>query len=222
METNELKDLWKDYNHKLDRVLELNNQVLMESRLKKAKTGMRKILIYRGIETVIFLLIVIGLWSYIIPNFALSAPVISALILNIFALIGLAGSIGQIVLIISLDYSQPILTIQKNIAKIQTHGIQLLKILLLSIPFYLTYIFLGAELLLGIDLFKYGNPAWFATNTFFSLFLCFPVYWLIKQLGENPTKHHWIMKIIEGFGIKHISSVINLLDEIESFENSHA
>ena len=69
----------------------------------------------RIIEGVAFFAIIVLLGQYIATDFSLSAPTISAVVLTIFAIVGLAGNIGQIVLISKIDYAKPVSHLQKDI-----------------------------------------------------------------------------------------------------------
>ena len=133
MELEELKKSWSDYHEKLDRNLRLNQSILKEINLNKMKSKMRRMMTFRVAEALCFLVIVIALWGFIAANLSLSAPIISALILTIFGTIGLAGSIGQIILIGKIDYSSSVILIQKQLARIKSHGIQALKLIMFSI-----------------------------------------------------------------------------------------
>jgi hypothetical protein len=103
------------------------------------------------------------LWKYIAAGFTFSAPIISAFILTVFAIIGLAGNIGQIVLISNIDYSKPISQLQTDFYRVCAHKLQLTKLLLVSVPFYLAYVFIGFDLFFGIDLYQYleQHMIWF-------------------------------------------------------------
>ena len=118
MELEELKSLWSDYDKKLNKNLKLNLNILKELNLDKTKSNMRKMMIRRIAETLCFLITVIALFNFIAANFSLSAPTISACILNIFCIIGLAGSIGQIALVGMIDYSGPVTSIQKQLSQL--------------------------------------------------------------------------------------------------------
>ena len=68
----------------------------------------------RIIESVAFFAIIVLLGQYIATDFRLSAPTISAVVLTIFAIVGLAGNIGQIVLISKIDYAKPVVTVHQG------------------------------------------------------------------------------------------------------------
>jgi hypothetical protein len=219
MELEELKNLWSDCHKKLDRNLRLNCTILKEINLNKMKSKMRRLITFRAAEALCFLVIVIALWSFIAANLSLSAPIISAFILTIFGTIGLAGSIGQIILIGAIDYSNSVILIQKQLGRIKSHGIQALKLIMLSIPFYMSYIFLGSKLLFKIDLYASADRNWLILNIIISLCLIIPTLCLYRELGTKATTHNWVKRLISDSGGKEITAAVEFLGEIETFEN---
>jgi len=219
MELEELKDLWNDYHKKLDRNLKINRRILKEINLGKMKSKMRRLITLRIAESTWFLVIVIALWAFVAANFSLSAPTISALVLNIFGTIGLAGSIGQIALIGVIDYSSSVTSIQKQLARIKSHGVQIFKLLILSIPFYMSYVFVGFKLLFKIDLYASADRNWLILNIVISLCLIIPTLWFYRELSPRTTTRNWVKRLVDDSGGKEITAAVEFLDEIEKFEN---
>ena len=219
MELEQLKAVWSDYNQTLDKNLKLNRSILREMNLDKAKSKMRTLMILRSAEALLFLVIVIGLWNFIADHFFISAPTISAFVLNVFGTIGLAGSIGQIALIAMIDYAGPVTSIQKQLAKIKSHNIQILRLVILSIPFYMAYIFFGFEFFFAVDLYEVADQKWLIANFIFSFCLVWPTLWLYKELGMKATTRKWIKKLIDDSGGKQITAAVEILNEVEKFED---
>ncbi|MBD3273902.1 MAG: hypothetical protein GF372_01250 [Candidatus Marinimicrobia bacterium] len=185
--------------------------------MKKAKVNLRRLLFFRIGESLIFLFIVIALWGYMVNHVGFSAPVISATILNVFSHIGLIGSITQIVLIARVDYSEPVLAVQERIAKVQSHGIQLLRLLFLSVPFYLAYIFLGWELLFGFDLFLYMDSTWFSAQLAFSALLIVPILWFVREINKKDPDFKWVRHLRENAAGRQTVAAAGFLSEINNF-----
>jgi len=114
METNELKELFAAYDAKLDRALQLNESSLKKIKLDKIQKQTRWISVLRSIEVVSFLILAVILGSFIADNWAVAHLAVSGVILHVFTLIALAGSIGQLVLLQQIDYAKPIVEIRKK------------------------------------------------------------------------------------------------------------
>jgi len=219
MELEKLQTIWSDYDKKLDKSLQFNLRIFHELNFGKTKARMRNLMIIRILEAVCFLIIVVALWKFIAVNFFISAPTISAFILSVFSIIGFAGSISQIALMGMIDYAGPVTHIQKQLATIKSHSVQLLRLLILSIPFYMSYTFLGFKVIFDIDLYPVADPKWLIIEMVISIGLIIPTLWLYRELGLKPIKRAWIKQVIENSGGKQIMAAVELLNEIKKFEN---
>lgn len=218
MELDDLKNSWDEYGKKLDGNIELNRRILQNMHLGQTRSEMRPLLIFRAIEALIFFMLVVALGSYIGTHLTVSAPTLSAAVLNIFSLLGLIGSIGQIVLIATVDYSGTVISIQQQLSKIRTHSIQILRLILLSVPFYMSYIFLGFEVLFDIDLYAVTDSKWLVTQIIFSFVLIGPTLWLYRELGLNKSSHSWIQRFFRFAGEGQIAKALKILEDIEDLK----
>lgn len=221
MELDELKSIWSRYDKKLDKNLKLNIRVIKELNLDKTKSNLHRLMVLRMAELLFCLMIVISLGDFIgshiwDPQFA-----IPAFILNVFAIIGLAGSIGQIALIGQIDYSDSITSIQRKIEKIQSHMLMMLKLLILSLPFYIAYIILGFKLFFDIDAYAHFDHNWWVANIIFSVALVPLAMWIYRKLSFKNDDHSLIRKLIDGTGGKQITAAAHFLYEIEEFEKEN-
>lgn len=215
MELDELKEIWKGYEAKLDKSLAVNQHLFEQLRLDQTRSKMRSLLYSRIAEAVCFFILLVALGGYIANHLSVSAPILSAIILTVFVLIGLIGSIGQIALIGMLDYSGSVRDIQKQLFRIRSHKLQLLRLILLSIPFYMAYILLGFDLLWNIDLYTVADPTWLEIQIMVSLLLVGPVLWFYRALGLQDTTRPWVTKIVRSLGDSQISEALELLNELE-------
>ncbi len=217
MEIDQLKEIWKEHEKKLDEHITLNTRLFEKVNLDRARATMRSLLFVRMAEVLCFLILTIALFGFIAEHLSVSASTISALILVLFAMVGLIGSIGQITLIGMIDYSGTLLNIQNQLIRIRSHSIQLLRLIILSVPFYMAYIFLGFKVLLGIDLYSVVDLKWFVAQIIFSLLLIGPALWLFRELNPKRMSHPWIRKFVPPSGTGQITQTLELLNEIEEF-----
>ena len=153
MNLEQLQMEWQGNSSKLNDCIQLNQKLLNEIEANKQSSELDKLVTSRIIEAALFAVIVFLLWQYIAGSWAMTAPVISALTLTVFAIIGLAGNIGQIALLKAINYSNPVKKTLSQLIAVRSHNVNVFKLLTLSVPFYMAYVFLGYELVFGIDLF---------------------------------------------------------------------
>ena len=218
MNLDELKATWVAQEKKLDDSIRLNKKWFKAVNLDKSQNRMQSVLNWRIVETVIFFAIVVSLWKFIANNFNVSAVTISAATLLVFAIIGLAGSIGQIALIKQIDYSAPIKAVQGQIYAVRAHSLKFATLTLLSTPFYMAYIFLGFKLVFDFDLYAHIEPRYLIINTIFSVLLIVPTVWFVSQLNSRNIKSQWIRQVARELGGRQLLVASEILREIDDFE----
>jgi hypothetical protein len=218
MELEALKKSWEQYDKKLDQYLKLNQRIFKEMKLTKTRSNLRKILIFRILESVIFLVAILALGSFIGKHWSSIQFVIPAAILQIFAITGLAGSIGQIALISQINFAAPITEMQKKLEQMKMHMIQTARLMILSIPFYLAYIVLGFKIFFGVDIVAQGDPDWWLGNIILSLLFIPLAVWIYRKLSWKNMHIPWIKSFIYSIGGKQMTKAMDFLQEIDSFE----
>jgi hypothetical protein len=218
MELEALKKSWEEYDKKLDQNLKLNKQIFKEMNLTKTRLSLRSILIFRILEILFFVIAVIALGSFIGNHWGSMQFVIPAAILHIFAIIGLAGSIGQIALIAQIDYAAPITIMQKKLEQVKMHMVQVTRLMMLSIPFYLAYAVLGFKLFFGVDIVAQGDPNWWLANIILSLLFIPLAIWIYQKLSWKNMHIPWVKSFIYSAGGKQITKAMGFLQEIDNFE----
>ncbi|WP_286232905.1 hypothetical protein [Thalassotalea sediminis] len=215
MNLDEMKNTWLQQSNDNAAAIKINQSMLTEMKITKQMKQLTNIKRARIIESILFFCIIFLLGQYIAQDFTLSATKISALVLNVFAIIGLAGNIAQIVLISNVDYSQPVRELQKNIYKICCHKLQLTKLLMMSTPFYLAYVFLGFDVLLGVELFAYleSHMIWFYSAS--SALLLVVMAWLSTKLHYKNINTSWVRKTIQFIVGERLVNMAQFINNIE-------
>ena len=219
MNIENTQTVWAKQNDLLNKAVNIDTSLLNKVQTKEAKSIMTNVIFARLIEAMMFLIVVCALWLYISNNLELSAPVISAAILNVFAIIGLAGSIGQIALVMQINYSLPVKQVQQQILKIKSHGLAVAKLIMLSIPLYMAYVFLGFELLANVDLYQLMPTETIWLFAVISAALYVPVFYVIKVTGQQSKQPKWAEKLchfIAGDEWLQMNAIIH------SFKQEHA
>lgn len=214
MNLDNFKETWQQQNSDTAAIT-INQTMLTDMKVNKQMKALNNMKWARIVESVAFFAIIVLLGQYIATDFSLSAPTISALVLNIFAIVGLAGNIGQIVLISKIDYAKPVGQLQKDIYRVCTHKLALTKLLLLSVPFYLAYVFIGFDVLMGIDLFHYLVPhmIWFYSLS--SILILGGVAWVLTKLHYNNIEVPWVkntVRFIVGERLVKLAQFINSIE----------
>ena len=192
MNLDSLKHTWKNQDEVSNTSIEINQPLLFSMKVNQQMKKTRNMIISRIAESVFFFIIIVSLWQYIVSDFSLSAPTISAIILNIFAIIGFAANIGQIVLISQVDYSAPVKELQQKMYTICSHRLQATRLVLLSVSLYMSYTFLGFDVLFGVDLYQSLSEQMVMFYSVSTAILFIVTAWFLSRLNYKNISSPWV------------------------------
>jgi len=220
MEAVELNKIIKAYDNKLDKTLQLNLSSIENLTLNKAQHSTKKILRYRIYEIVLFSFLALFLGWYIANHLNQTHLVISGIILHVFTLIALVGSIGQVVLLQQIDFSKPIVEIRKKIELVNSHGLLFVKLLFLSAPVWWAYAIVGLDFFLGFDIYVHLEPDFVHRYLVINFLLIIPLLWFFNKLSYKNLHIKWVKKTIRLFTGTKTMKALEFLNDIEEFENN--
>jgi hypothetical protein len=213
MSTDEFQQIWKAYDAKLEKSLQLNLRLLQEVQSQKARSVLRSFIASRIIG------IVIGTLYLILLGFALwyvrTQPVmaVSFAVFIICTVIAIGEYIQEIGIIRGISYGDNIVDTQQKLAGIQSAIIRTLRISWVQLPFWSTF-FVSNELL------RKGGREFLLIETPITLLLTILAVILFKNITiENAQKKKWVKGLIRGTGIKSVTRAMEFLKEIEDFKN---
>jgi len=196
MNLDNLKNTWDKQDEASNASIEINQPLLFSIGVNQQMEKLRNMKIARIAESVFFFIIIVSLWQYIVSDFTFSAPTISAIILNIFAIIGFAGNIGQLVLMSELDFSAPVKDLQRNMYSVFSHKLQVTRLVLLSVPLYMAYTFLGFDVLFSVDLYQYLSEQMVIFYAISTAILFVIAAWVLSQITYKNITTPWVKKVI--------------------------
>lgn len=219
MEATELKNILEAYNQKLEKKLSLNVSSIKNIQLEKSKKNTQTILVFRVIEIISFSLLALFLGQYIANNWDQTHIVISAIIVNVFTLIALIGSIGQVVLVQQIDFAKPIVEIRKKIELVNSHGLLFIKLFFLSVPVWWSYAIVSLDIFFGVDLYIHLDQGFVLRYIVLNLLLIIPLVWVFNKLSYKNLHIKWVRKTIGLFTGTKTMKALEFLNDIEEFEN---
>jgi len=218
MEVEELKKMLAAYDTKLDEKLSLNVASLKSINLDKSEKSTQSILKYRIIEIVIFSLLAMFIGNYIATNWSQTHLAMSGIIVGVFTLIALSGSIGQVALLQQIDFAKPIVDIRKKIELVNTHGLLFIKLMLLSTPIWWSYVVVGSDYLFNIDLYNNMDSDFVLKYLMVNSLLIIPMIWFLNKLTYKNLNVKWVRKTIGFFVGTKTMKALDFLKDIEEFE----
>ena len=224
MEDIELKNIWKEYDRKLEeaRVLNLqswalNLQCFETLQRQKMTSKLGKLALFK------IVMIVIGLpWTFIVgylfvrslswPSLFFSIPV-SAGAIFIFNLYAIASYIRHLVLIQQINNSENIVDTQLKLAGLQSSTLRVVRISFLQMPFYTTFLY-------SVGWIKGWTPwFWLSTVPVTGLFVFLSV-WLYRNISVENAGARWFRFLFNGPEWNYVTQSAGFIKEIEAFKQN--
>jgi hypothetical protein len=213
MSTDEFQQLWKAYDAKLEKSLQLNLRLLQEVQSQKARSVLRSFIASRIIGIVIGMLylalLVIAFW------YVRTQPVMAVSFAAFIActVIAIGMYMREIGVIRKISYGDNIVDTQQKLAGIKSSIIWTLRISWVQLPFWSTF-FVSNELL------RKGGREFWMIETPITLLLAILAVILYKNITiENAQKKKWVKGMIRGAGMKSVTRAMDFMKEIENFKN---
>lgn len=218
MDLSHLQQTWNRFEQKLDQNRQLNLHLLRKVNLEKTKSKLSS-LIWQQELTIIFYLMA-GSWFiyFSAAHWGNWTSVFSGGILAVWSFIGTASAIYQLQLILNLDYSKPVIQLQKKLMTLKTSIIKNLRLAGWILPFYMAFVVVGFQVLFGVDIIREMEPHVLVWNGIFSVSLIFVSLWIHKKLSPINADKDWLNWLIQGSG-SQVNEALEFLKEINEFEN---
>jgi len=224
MEDIELKNIWKEYDRRLEEARVLNLQSwalnlqcfeLLQRQKMKSKLG--------GLARFKIAVIVVGLpWTLLTGylfvrslsgGLMVCSLAISAGAIFIFNLYAIAAYIRHLVLIRQINNSQSIVDTQLRLAGLQSDILQTVRILFLQAPFYTTFLYSMG--------WMQGWGPWFWWNSVpVTLLFVFGSVWLYRNITVENAGKKWFRILFNGPEWNYTVQAAGFIKEIEAFRQN--
>jgi hypothetical protein len=211
MDESMIKQLWHEYDLKLEKNLQLNYKIIREMQTQKAENNISSFRRNQAAGVVVgilwvLLLVFLTIAGHKNPYFAGSMGLIA--LFNIFAV---ATYIRHLALLNQVNITDNITGAQQKLATIQSSLNNAGRILILQAPLWCTFWY-------SQQLVDHGGTIFWLINLIIvSLFIIFSVY-LYKKLTYKNIHIRWVKAFIEGFGGKKLIKAMEFLHEIEEYQ----
>lgn len=220
METNELKDLWNIYDAKLERNWSLNLKLIKDMNLEKTKSSMNKFTFWKSMSLLLQFVVAHYLVNFIIDNYQSITLTLPAYLLALLTYIALIWNCYQLGLVLTINYSDAIISIQKKIEKLKIQKLRYNKFMFCaSYPF----VYLMGFTVLHIDLLSFPVK-YLIPNLILALVWLPFCYWLIKKYNtDNLSSNFWKSlsrdsTLTPASVSKSLNNSLSFLQEIRNFE----
>ncbi len=220
MEDIELKNIWKEYDRKIEEAKLINMQSWVINfktfeylQTEKAKSKLnslgtlKKWMIFGGILWLAFLMFLVlnslALWKIFF--------VISLSAVIVFNVVGIMVYIKQVVLINEIDNSENLIEVQQKTSELQASTLQIARILFAQSPFYTTFFWTP-------QMIASNWTAFFLISLPVTLLFVFASIWLYRNINYKNADKKWFKILFSSKEWTSVIKAIKFMKEIEDFK----
>src|SRR5258708_7163334 len=119
MELDELKPAWRELDHRIDAGVALNRRLLAEFKLDKTQSALRRWLALPLFELLSGVVTALLLGSFLAEHIHEAKFAAPALVLHALTVFYIAISVWQLAVVGGIDYSSPVVAIQRKLAQVR-------------------------------------------------------------------------------------------------------
>lgn len=219
MNLDDLQTHWADYDRKLDLSLRLNTRLVRESILQKAGSSLRRLSLLVAIEIAINFVAVVWLGSFAADYYRSPELLVPAIILDIVAIVLLATGIRQVIALRTIDYSEPVLAIQKRVETLRIERLRITKWILILAPLlWIPLLIVTFQGLLGVNVLDVFDWQWITANVILGL-VVIPVMIFVCERYADRLQHSPVMqRLMNDVAGRNLSAATARLAELGEFE----
>jgi len=210
-------EIWKKHETQLNEHRELNLALLREIKVENAKSSLKKLSFLPLSTIVFFTFMAIYALFFAVREWESWYFAFSGAVVALFSVLLVIVSIRQLKLIFSIDYSNPVLELQRDISKIKSAVVDNLRIATLLLPFspfigiFLQKVFFNLDLPVLIGS---GSFAFFGIIT---ILLGVVSFFLFKALRPKNMNKGWVNWLLQGSG-SQVNEALGFLEQVSAFK----
>lgn len=217
MDLSNLQDMWNRFEQKLEKSTRLNLELLKKVNVNRVQNKLKSLVWQQSITIAFYILAGAYFMHFCAIHWENWHYVISGGILAIWSFIASASAIHQLQLILTIDYSMPVLQLQKRLMRIKTAIIKNLRIAVWVLPFYMAFVVWISEVLFGIDFIAITGISALSWNFILSGLLIPAAWWMHGKLNPKNADKMWLNWLLQGSG-SQVNEALEFLKEIDQFE----
>jgi hypothetical protein len=219
MELDELKTAWRELDRRVVAIDLHQKRELRERKLSTLRTLLRLVGAVLLFELLCDVFAVVLTGSFAVEHWREARFVIPALVLHLAAIASIGSCVYQLAWIGRIDFAEPVVGIQRRLARLRVARIRTLQwTLLLSPLLWMPLVIVGARGFLGLDLYAGLGMPYIAANFAFGILVIPLGIWAARacadRLGDSPM----LKSLADSVAGRSLVRAQLLVREVEVFE----
>ncbi len=221
MELQDLKNLWRQHDEKLDKQIQLNTQLLKKMELNNTRSALRKATVDPVFSLVFGLVILIPLVPFIYNHIQLLQYAGPAIGLALYALLLVIDSVSRLSIIDQIDYNGPVIQIQRQVEQLSIHNLRYT--LPLNCSWSILWLFVpivGLKAFADFDCYAlhHGWIVWnFAICSLLGIAFAALAIWFSRNYNTDRITQPWLKRTVDQLAGRSLAKARASLKEIEDF-----
>lgn len=218
MELDELKLAWRSMEQRLDAAGQLGLQLYREDRTDRVRKTLRWLMAGQALQIAIWIAVVMVVAPFWIEHRAVPHLLVFGLVLHAYAVATIVGSALQLCVVARIDYSSPVLALQRRLTQLRT--LRIWSTLLLGLPWWLLWtvgFVVGVKHWMGIDLYATA-PRLVWANLAFGLAALAASVWFARHIARRARESGQPARFADDLAGHSLRRAIGQLGELARFE----
>jgi len=223
MQLDDMKAAWATQGAQIDRLLDVNEQLLRDVTMRKVRSSLIPYLLWRAVE------VAVGAAMTVLSGMVLSRHIEDVLYVTIvgamflFAVFMTATTLRLMVRALYLDHGEQVSDMQHAVAKLKLAEFHTLKWALLGgVVLWLPAILVLIEALVGADVLSQVPLAWLLANVAFGLAVLVLGQYLAKKYVDTKERAPWQQRFLDYASGRQLTAIGRHIDELSAFSREPA
>jgi hypothetical protein len=220
MEFDILREKWAEQDRKLDRIICLNQQLLMALERDRSRSPLRLFALLTGMGVPLGLVTLAILGKFIYTHWNEPRFALPAMVLHVWVIAYVATSIRQIVMALQIDYNKPIVLIQRQIESLRAMRLRVIRWALLTgqLVWWVPFLVVVLKALWDIDAYRVFGVSFLLANVAPGVALIPAAVWLSRRFGDRMAGSPAMQRLMRALAGHNITAASDFLASIAEFQ----
>jgi hypothetical protein len=218
MELDELKAAWRAVDSRIEADQALNAMIFRELMLERTRSALRPLqwLLWTKLALAVGAAGLLG--AFLADHWHVARFAVPAIVLDVMAVLAIGSAVAQLRLLSSVDYAQPVVTIQNVLTELALRRVREMRWeWLLMLPLWTPLAIVVAQGIFGLDLYSWFGTRWITANVVFG-FACAPfMVWLARRLDAG--REGIVGGLLDDIAGRRMADAMGRLHEVAAFES---
>lgn len=216
MEFDELKAAWHTLDARIEAGRALNAKVFTELKLERARSARRPLWWFLSTQLAIALGSVVLLGTFLADHWQVPRFAVPAILLDIAAVMLIASTVGQLRVLITIDFGQAVVSIQSILTELAVRRAREVRWQwLLMLPLWTPLAVVVMQGIFGVDIYRWFGAPWIAANVAVGIVLTPLLVWLAQHFGN--LRHEIARRPVDDLAGRRLAEAQRRLDEVVAF-----